>query len=190
MAPTTTNVLCMYAAYLARFLLPKSVHIYLNVVSLIHKEMGFPNPLADNWVLSTVLAGIKRVHGVPPQPRLPITVQLLYLIKGRLNLQCSKHASFWAICLTAFFGLFRKFHLLPVSADQFDSKKQFTRADFIPFTKGYLVHVRYSKTIQMGERTVYIPLIACPNSPLCPVSAVRQAFFLTPEAENQSQAFC
>ena len=36
-----------------------------------------------------------------------------------------------ASCLTAFFGLFRKCHLLPVSASAFDPKSQFIRSDFI-----------------------------------------------------------
>ncbi|XP_066929861.1 uncharacterized protein [Clytia hemisphaerica] len=48
-APVQRVHLCMYAAYLARFLLPQSVCVYLNFVGLLHREMGFPNPLLDNW---------------------------------------------------------------------------------------------------------------------------------------------
>ena len=116
-APATTTYLCMYAAYLARFLLPQSVCLYINFVGLLHKEMGLPNPLSDNWVVSTVLRGIKRTLGVPPTPKLPITIPMLLGIRSRLILNNSKHASFWAICLVAFFGLFRKAHLLPDSRD-------------------------------------------------------------------------
>ena len=66
--------------------------------------MGFSNPLTDNWVVSSLLTGMRRVFGVPVQSRLPITVQLLMRIRTRLNLNSSRHASFWAICLTAFLG--------------------------------------------------------------------------------------
>ena len=121
----------MYAAYLARFLSPSSICQYLNYVGLLHREMGFLTPLADNWVLSSVLKGIRRILGTPPMPRLPITVNILIGIRSRLNLNSSRHASFWAVCLTAFFGLFRKCHLLPVSASAFDPKRQFIRSDFI-----------------------------------------------------------
>ena len=115
LVPVSTVTLCLYAAYLARFLLPQSVCQYLNYVGLLHREMGYINPLSDNWVLTSVLRGIKRTLGKPPKPRLPITIPLLIGIRSRLNLNSSKHASFWAICLVAFFGLFRKAHLLPDS---------------------------------------------------------------------------
>uniref|UniRef100_A0A7M5VH21 Uncharacterized protein n=1 Tax=Clytia hemisphaerica TaxID=252671 RepID=A0A7M5VH21_9CNID len=82
-APVQCSHLCMYAAYLARFLLPQSVCIYLNFVGLLHREMGFPNPLLDNWFLSSVLKGIKRSKGVPPVPKLPITVDILSFIHSQ-----------------------------------------------------------------------------------------------------------
>ena len=46
--PASTLHLCVYAAYLARFLLPSSVCGYLNFVGLLHKESGLANPLLDN----------------------------------------------------------------------------------------------------------------------------------------------
>ncbi|XP_066921328.1 uncharacterized protein [Clytia hemisphaerica] len=129
-APAKCVHLCMYAAYLARFLLPQSVCIYLNIVGLLHREMGFPNPLLDNFFLSSVLKGIKRSKGVPPVPKLPITVEILSFIHSQLNLRDSKQASFWALCLVSFFGLFRKSHLLPVSQKDFSPDTFLTRDDF------------------------------------------------------------
>ena len=188
--PLGNNHLCMFAAYLARFLLPSSVCQYLNYVGLIHKENGYPNPLLDNWVFSSVIKGIKRIHGVAPKPKLPISIDILYLIHSRLNLSNSKHASFWAICLVSFFGLFRKSHLLPISHKDFDPAQFLLRSDFSFCKDVILVLVRWSKTIQLGQRTVTIPLVGIPDSCLCPLSAIRQAFFLTPSAQPMSQAFC
>jgi len=190
LVPATSDSLCMYAAYLAQFLLPQSVYIYIHYVGLLHKESRLPNPLSDDWVLSSVLKGIRRTYGVPPRSRLPMTLDILRSIRSRLNLSNSLHASFWAICLVSFFGLFRKSHLLPVSHNKFDGHKQFTRLDFTPTSYGFLVTVRWSKTIQLGERHVYIPLVAIPQSILCPVRAINQAFFLTPQALSSHQAFC
>ena len=163
--------------------------LYINFVGLLHKEYGIPNPLSDNWVLTSVIKGIRRTLGVPPSPRLPITVPLLFRIRSRLNLNCSKHASFWAICLVAFFGLFRKSHLLPESEAKFDPRKMFTRSDFSFFEGQVHINVRWSKTIQLGQRTVTVPLIAAPSSPLCPVSAIRCAFAMNPACSQSSQAF-
>ena len=42
----------------------------------------------------------------------------------------------------------------------------------------------------MGQRVVFIPLIWYPHHPLCPVAAITHAFFLSPAAHPQSQAFC
>lgn len=180
----------MYAAYLARFLLPQSVCQYINFVGLLHREMGYANPLKDNWILSSVLKGIRRTFGVPPTPRLPLTPDILIRIRSRLNLNFSMHASFWAICLVAFFGLFRKSHLLPESGPKFSPARQFTRSDFCYSESGFTVTVRWSKTIQFGQRTVLIPLVGNPGSPLCPVQAVRRAFSFTQSASPNSQAFC
>ena len=190
LVPATSKALCMYAAFLARFLLPQSVYLYVHFVGLLHKEQGLPNPLADNWLITSVLKGIRRVYGVPPRPRLPMTTDILLKIRSRLNLSCSKQASFWAVCLVSFFGLFRKSHLLPVLSPQFNAAQQFTRADFTSTPYGYSVLVRWSKTIQMGQRTLTVPLILLPRSPLCPVWAIRHAFSLAPGASSLSQAFC
>ena len=115
---------------------------------------------------------------------------ILLLIRSRLNLNNSFHASFWDICLTAFFGLFRKSHLLPDSATAFNPKRCLTRADFTPSAFGFLVQVRSSKTIQFGQRILTIPLVSCPGSPLCPVQAIRHAFSFTLQASPTTQAFC
>jgi len=183
----------MYVAYLSRSLLPQSIAPYLNFVGLIHKEVGLPNPLLGNWTLNTVGSGLRRLRGTPPRPRLPITIDILKGLRACLNLGNSRHASFWAICLTSFFGLFRKFRLLPVSTRTFDASKQFTRSDFSHTSSGYVITVRWSKTIQMGQRTLLIPLVPFPGSELCPVSAINNAFAFTGphlQDHHKSQVFC
>lgn len=190
LVPATTSFLCLYAAYLAKFLLPQSLCLYISFVGLLHKEMGFPNPLNENWILSSVLKGIRRVLGVPPRPRLPITPDLLVQIRSRLNLNCSYHASFWAICVVAFFGLFRKVHLLPVSCNTFNPGRQFTKSDFSFSNSTVYIAVRWSKTIQLGQRIITVPLLAAPKSILCPVTAIQHAFSFTAGAPKTTQAFC
>ena len=187
--PVSTVHLCLYAAYLARFLLPQSVCVYINYVGLLHKDYGFTNPLADNWVLRSVLKGIKRTKGSPPVPRLPMTIEILHSLRLRLNLSDSKHASFWAVCLVSFFGLFRKSHLLPLSRNDFTPGTFLIRSDFSFDSSTVYIKVRWSKTMQLGERSVTIPLVAM-SSPLCPVSAIRQSFQLAPGAGPSDQAFC
>lgn len=58
--PVQPDHLLLYAAFLARSLKATSVRSYLNIIGLLHKEMGLPNPLLNNWPLKSLLMGINR----------------------------------------------------------------------------------------------------------------------------------
>ena len=64
--PVHPTHLLQYAAFLARSLKPASITCYLNIIGILHKEFGLPNPLLDNWPLKSLLTGIKRAIGTPP----------------------------------------------------------------------------------------------------------------------------
>ena len=89
---------------LARSLKFNSIKSYLNIIGVLHKELGLPNPVSDNWHIKSLLTGIK---GSTIKQNLPITVDILNIIYGLLNCNISFDASFWAVCLVALFGLFR-----------------------------------------------------------------------------------
>ena len=115
---------------------------------------------------------------------------MLLQLHDRLNLESSIEASFWAICLVAFYGMFRKSHLLPMSPTSFDPRKQLTKADFKIFYWGVLINIRWSKTIQFHERVVEILLPCIPRSPLCPTAAIVNALRFTASGSSTcSQAF-
>jgi hypothetical protein len=59
------------------------------------------------------------------------------------------------------------------ASDQFDERKQLCRKNIkYDRSKGMLIFdMCWSKTIQCGEETLYIPLVEIPNSSLCPVKA-------------------
>lgn len=109
-------------------------------------------------------------------------------IYSTLHFSNSLDSSFWAVCLVAFFGMFRKSHLLPLSASKFDPSKQLTKADFKVYSWGILITIRWSKTIQFREREVDIPIPCIPRSKLCPVTATNHALSFTSAPAN-SQAF-
>lgn len=187
--PVQTVHLLQYAAFLARSLKPASVRSYLNIIGILHKEFGLPNPLLDNWPLKSLLTGIKRALGTTPNQKLPITPDILVRLHDSLDFTSSSDSSFWAICLVAFYGMFRKSHLLPLSSALFDPSKQLTKGDFKIFSWGMLVTIRWSKTIQFRERVVEIPLPFIPRSKLCPTLAVMHAFSFTDHFPSSCQAF-
>lgn len=188
--PAQPDHLLQYAAFLARSLKAASIRNYLNIVGLLHKEFGLPNPLLNNWPLKSLLTGINRVKGLMPNQKLPITPDLLLRLHSKLDFTASLDASFWAICLAAFYGMFRKSHLLPSAANKFNPSKQLTKADFKIFPWGALITIRWSKTIQFRERIVEIPLPYIPDSALCPTTAIINAFrFTSSFSTASSQAF-
>ena len=114
---------------------------------------------------------------------------MLLQLHNRLNLESSIEASFWAICLVAFYGMFRKSHLLPMSPTSFDPRKQLTKADFKIFPRGVLTNIRWSNTIQYHGR-VEISLPCIPRSPLFPTAAIVNALRFTASGFSTcSQAF-
>ena len=72
-------------------------------------------------------------------------IYMLLQLHDRLDLGNSADVLFWAICLVAFYGVFRKSHLLPVLTSSFDLRKQLTKADFKIFPWGY-------SSLFVGER--------------------------------------
>ena len=108
--PATTTLICQYAAF-ARTMKATSVRNYLNIIILLHKQLEIYNPLTNNWPLKSLMIGIKRVKDWVVSQKLPITPYILVGIHNKLNLHHSFDATFWAICFTAVYGLFRKFHL-------------------------------------------------------------------------------
>ena len=142
---------------------------------------------SDNYFLKSLFRGIKRVKGDSQVQKLPITI--LSRIFKKINFNSSFESSFWAACLTAFYGMFCKSNLMSTTAAKSSSEKQLTKSDFSFFTWGVLVHVRWSKTIQFRDKVVQIPFSTIPYSPLCPVCAISRAFLFTRHCDDSAQAF-
>ena len=80
--PSSTTNICFYAAFLARSLKYTSVKQYISTIGLLHKEFGLTNPLTDNYFLSSLLNGIRRVKGDSVDQKLPITLDLLFVFSN------------------------------------------------------------------------------------------------------------
>ena len=178
--PAAALTLNRYAAFLARSLSASSIPAYLNAVRILHLEHGLTDPPKNNFQVATTLRGIKRVKGLTVSQKKPITPQILLAFKSHLNLDNPSHATFWAVCLVAFFGLLRKANLLCKGLTQFDPSKHLRRGDILFFTDWAIIINRWSKTIQFSLRILTIPLPHIAQHPLCPYTALKHAFRLVP----------
>lgn len=186
--PISSHNLCRYIAHLADRLSANSIPRYISVVNLLHKEGDVPCP-SHNFMVSSLLKGIQRKKGTTVSRKLPITPHVLIRIKLSLNLNLQEDLIFWSICVTMFFGFFRKGSLLH-SNGVFKSSQHIRRQDFTFHPWGISVKVRHSKTIQLQQRCLSVPLVALSNNnALCPVRALLLAFTSTVGADLNGPPF-
>jgi len=165
----------MYAQFLSRsFKSVGSVRNYVQGVKLLHLLRGLPFPHFSNTEFKLVLRGISRLNPHTPRQPLPITPPVLLRMLEVLDLNTPLHATLWCCFLLAFYLFARKSNMVPPSKSAFDPKKHLRRGDIVESEAGVLVCIRWSKTIQFGERVLHIPLVAVPGSPLCPSAAVQR----------------
>ena len=178
--PASVPVLCRYVAYLTDRLKAVSIPKYLSILKVVHLEMGLPDPLAHNWTLQSLLKGVKRDMGVAPQQKLAITPEILLKLYSVLKLSCPLDMVFWAACVVAFFGLFRKSNLLPVSASTWGHCLTNNDVTYHRSYKCVILQISHTKTIQLGQRRLQVPLPFLPNHPLCPVTALTAVLVQAP----------
>jgi len=166
--PVTTGVLLLYAQFLSRtFVSVASIKNYISGVRIVHLGMGvmFPEP---DFSLNLLLKGLARLHPHEESRAIPITPLLLLRFFEVMDMSKSKDRAVWACFLVCFFMFARKSNMVPPSSDSFDLKKHLARADIHSQESGLVVLLKWSKTIQKGERHVLVPLLPLPGSPLCP----------------------
>eukprot|EP00854_Cymbomonas_tetramitiformis_P005759 gene5759-biopygen5778 len=109
-----------------------------------------------------------------------------YVVIGSLS-----ELALLAAVLVGFFGLFRKDNLTVGMEDACNSRAALVR-DHVLFTvdgETVWIRVRYSKTIQCGERFHWVPLRRVPGSALCPVWVLRALMSTTAGRPGDSPLF-
>ncbi len=148
----------------------------------ILKDQKPPNLKDIDLVLA--LKGLSREKKHKVKQAEPMTPQILLKIRDYLDLSDPQDASTWALFTSSFWLMTRKSNMVPNSATQFDPSKQFTRGD-VKHDKDLVVfRVKWSKTIQFGQRELIIPLTPCKVKKLCPVRAINNMIALNPAKDK------
>ena len=179
-----------YIAFLSSWLCFSSVRQYLNAVRIMHLKAGLPNPMNDNWYISSILKGLRRHKGDSTRQKLPITPDILFGILSVLDLNLPFDVTFWAACVVGFFSFFRKSNLLVPALDKFDPSKHLCRSDVQLGSTGAVIAVRWSKTIQFKQKVLYIPLPRITTSPCCPTTALLLTLARLPKTHTPVPLFC
>ena len=188
--PSSLSTVCLYAEFLGRsFKSVDSIKNYINGVRLMHLMNDLEFSYLDSLSLKLTLKGLARLNPHLPRRALPVTPIILRQLYELLNMDDVLDQTFWCLFLIAFFMMSRKSNLVPTSESNFDKNKQLCRGDIVISDDTLIILVKWSKTIQFGERKLRIPLASIPGNVLCPVYAYKNMIRLVP-ADEDSPAFC
>jgi site-specific recombinase XerD len=156
--PASPATVAAYAAEAARTLKANTVERRLTAISQAHQIAGYASPAEDKLV-RTVMAGVRRVKGTAQQGRDPLSAGLLRKMLQGLSSD-PRAARDRALLLVGFAGAFRRSEVVRL------------RFEDVRFTgEGLVVTIPQSKTDPDGEgQTVGIPYGSHPES--CPVRAL------------------
>ena len=173
--PTTTEVLSLYSQFLSRSLKSvQSIKNYLSGVKTMNLILGYSIEHINSFIINLGLKGIARLHPYCIKQAEPITTNILLQIFDILDMTKSENIVYWCLFLFAFYLFARKSNLVPTSKQDLKEKNFLCHKDVQGDSSILIVSMRWSKTIQFGERVLKTPLIAIPGSILCPVAAYYQ----------------
>ena len=81
-----------------------SINVYISAVQSLHINNGLPDLLINCLQLQRLLRGVKRVQGSSSLNRLPISIDILHVVKRALNLYSRDQVMLWAASWLGFFG--------------------------------------------------------------------------------------
>ncbi len=128
-----------------------------------------------------MLQGLKRGKGTAQSPKSPLLPDHLRTIHGTLNMDKITDMQFWAATLTAFFGLLR--------VGNITSQHAVLRKDVMITSRGIVIHVSSSKTIQYKQRSHQVVLPYLKDNILCPVSALLRFLSASKSCPSEAQLF-
>jgi integrase len=162
----------MIAAYLSEHAAshsPTSLTRWLASLSKAHRALNVEDPTKCELVRS-VLLGIRRRHGRPPQQALPLTREILFDVLDAIP-EDLRGVRDKALLLFGFAGGFRRSELVDLET-----------ADVTKHDEGIVIMLRKSKTDQTGQgRKIGIPFARGRH---CPVKALGAWLETVPTAEG------
>ena len=179
--PVSVETLLLYMQFLAgEFASVETIGNYVYGVKLWYMTEGWEVLQFDHYLIKMMKKGLKRRLQHTPRQALPITPEILLEIRSSMDMEDPQEATYWALFLMAFFLVCRKSNLVPDKKSAFDCNKQLSRGHFKERNGALMVSMKWTKTIQFGERVLVIPILPIKGSNLCPVRAYHRMCDLNP----------
>lgn len=178
--PTT---LCLYIEFLKRtFQSPNSIINYVSSINTLHAIADCPPPKKTFAIASMIRATKLTMRHYPKQMR-PITPQILLDICDICDQQGASGMALKAAFLMLYFTFIRQSNIAPRHHTLYDHTRHLARADIFMADPGYVVLIKWSKTLQTGQHALIpVPQIQHRH---CPVQALTAMLRTQPESTDQ-----
>ncbi len=178
------QTVCIYIEQLAQqFKSYKSVANYVGAIRLLHKYMDIKAPAIDSFQVALMLRATTITMRNIPNRRPPISTQMMQKLCEICDRQGSVGLVIKLAILLGFLGFLRASNLCPKSSQKFDTSRHLTRSDVRVTTKGLIVRLKWSKTLQSANQPLEIPI---PELPVDTLNAVKAFKRLTQEVPAQA----
>jgi len=155
--PATAEMVAAYLAEFSETLAVATNQRRIAAISVAHDAGGFPNPCKSILVRS-MMNGIKRLRGVAQKQAKALVKEDLFAVLDAMG-ESVKDFRDKALLLIGFAGAFRRSELIGLDV-----------ADVERVRQGVILHLRHSKTDQLGHgRKIGIPYARGRH---CPVAAI------------------
>jgi hypothetical protein len=196
--------LARYVAWITADGSVKSSATVSNYISMgvrrLHQRFGLHWPrLKDRPIVADVLKGTQRTlrHSTGVAQKLPITVEMLRAFRQHVHLGNREDLCIWTAILVGFYGLLRKANLAaPTTGKRTKAPAPtvcavgvLSRACVEIQSGRWWLVLKDTKTIQLGQRTLRLPLPFIPGDPLCPTEGLRLFVASTNYRPTDSQLF-
>ncbi len=155
----TPQTICAYIESLARqFSSHKSVMNYVSAIKLLHNYIGKKAQALDSFEVVLMVRSVRLTMRNVPYRRPPVTIQML----SNMCRTCDSYGRAGLVIKfalqLAFFAFLRASNLCAPTSKSFDNTRHFVRSDVSVNTKGLTLQLKWSKTLQIANQPLQIPV--------------------------------
>lgn len=136
---------------------------------MLHLEHNLSHPYEDNYLVSSVLKGVKRLKGNNHNSKQVLTLQQIHAMVSFLDVSCMRDLQTWCALLLCFHGLLRISSVTVPNKHTWDTGRILTKDDILVTPTGCILRIRHSKTNQFKERVFEAVIPKGPQPQFCPM---------------------
>lgn len=155
---------------------------YLSAIVMLHKFFGYETSFRDSFVIGLVMKGLGRIIGKQVSQKMGLTPEDFVAIYNKLDLSDLNNITKWSALMLAFRSLLRKSNIVQTNLKE--TGMVILRSDVEFSSKGVLLKVRKSKTIQCKEYELLIPVNFVSTNCLCAATMLATHLARTPHIKE------